>query len=59
MLRTLGTLTESLPKDTIPSLAVSMDENDALNLPSVLNCLTLPMVVFQFKMGKLTNDEIK
>ena len=25
----------------------------------VLGCLTLPMVVFQFKLGKLTNDEIK
>src|SRR5712671_4331668 len=36
-LRTLGTLNESLPEDTIPPLAGSIDEIDALNLPPVLN----------------------
>src|SRR5258707_7485737 len=35
-LRTLGTLNESLPEDTIPPLAGSIDEIDALNLPPVL-----------------------
>src|SRR5260370_32565409 len=37
-LRTLGTLNESLPDDRIPPLAGSIDEIDALNLPSVLIC---------------------
>ena len=36
-LRTLGTLNESLPEDTIPPLAGSIDEIDALNLPPVLS----------------------
>src|SRR5258707_14176436 len=35
-LRTLGTLNESLPEDTIPPLAGSIDESDALILPPVL-----------------------
>jgi S1/P1 Nuclease len=35
-LRTLGTLNEPLPEDTIPPLAGSIDEIDALNLPPVL-----------------------
>src|SRR5713226_2544782 len=35
-LRTLGTLNESLPEDTTPPLAGSIDEIDALNLPPVL-----------------------
>src|SRR5260370_29428837 len=36
-LRTLGTLNESLPEDTTPPLAGSIDEIDALNLPPVLS----------------------
>jgi len=36
VLRTLGTLNESLPEDTIPPLVDSIDEIDALNLPPVL-----------------------
>jgi hypothetical protein len=35
--RTLGTLSESLPEDTTPPLAGSIDEIDALNLPPVLS----------------------